>query len=101
MPTKTARGSRARFRRHKTVAGETAAEASRPGIKSFKGLTMSSIPEKEKKHLINTSFSVDEVYIRELDKLRENLTRQGLDIETPEGRKIFVKFLRRLNSRFV
>lgn len=62
---------------------------------------MSSIPAKEKKHLINTSFSVDEIYIRELDKLRKNLAREGVDVETREGRRIFVKFLRRLNSRFV
>lgn len=51
--------------------------------------------------MIKTSFSVDEIYIRELDKLRENLAREGVDIETREGRRIFVKFLRRLNSRFV
>jgi len=59
------------------------------------------IDPEEKQHLIKTSFSVDEIYLQELDKLRENLARQGVDIETREGRKIFVTFLRRLNSRFV
>lgn len=62
---------------------------------------MSDIDPKEKKHLIDTSFSVDDVYIQELGRLRENLERQGVDVETPEGRKIFVQFIRRLNSRFV
>ena len=62
---------------------------------------MGHMDSDEKDHLINTSFSVDELYLRELDTLRENLARQGIDIETREGRKIFVTFLRRLNSRFV
>ena len=63
--------------------------------------TEQKIEPKEKQHLINTSFSVDETYLRELGQLRENLARQGVDVETREGRKIFVKFLRRLNSRFI
>lgn len=62
---------------------------------------MSNIEPKEKQHLIKTSFSVDETYLRELGQLRGNLERQGVDVETREGRKIFVKFLRRLNSRFI
>jgi len=62
---------------------------------------MANIDPKEKKHLIGSSFSADDIYLQELGKLRENLARQGVDVETTEGRKIFVKFLRRLNSRFV
>jgi len=62
---------------------------------------VSTIDPKEKKHLIDTSFSVDDVYLRELGELRANLDRQGIDVTTREGRKIFVTFLRRLNSRFV
>jgi len=56
---------------------------------------------KEKMQRINTSFSVDEIYLRELGELRANLERQGIDVTTREGRRIFVTFLRRLNSRFV
>ena len=48
-----------------------------------------------------TSFAVDEVYLKELSQLRENLEAQGVDVTTREGRKIFVTFLRRLNARFV
>ena len=62
---------------------------------------MSNISEEEKAHQINTSFEVDSIYLQALDKLREELTAQGLDIDSGEGRKIFIRAVRRLNERFI
>ncbi len=62
---------------------------------------MPEISEEEKSHLIDTSFEVDRVYLRALDDLREELTGQGLDIDSGEGRKIFIRAVRRLNERFI
>ncbi len=62
---------------------------------------MSEISEEEKSHLIETSFEVDRVYLRALDDLREELTGQGIDIDSGEGRKIFIRAVRRLNERFI
>ncbi len=62
---------------------------------------MSNISEEEKSHMIKTSFEVDRVYLKALDDLREELTAQGIDIDSGEGRKIFVREVRKLNERFV
>lgn len=62
---------------------------------------MSDISEEEKTHLIGTSFEVDRVYLKALDDLREELIGQGLDIDSGEGRKIFIRAVRRLNERFI
>jgi hypothetical protein len=62
---------------------------------------MSDISEEEKYHLIDTSFEVDRIYLKALDDLREELTGQGIDIDSGEGRKIFVRAVRKLNERFV
>ena len=62
---------------------------------------MSGISEEEKAHQIKTSFDVDRVYLKALDDLREELTRQGIDIDNGEGRKIFIRAVRKLNERFV
>ena len=62
---------------------------------------MSEITKAEKEHLINTSFEVDRVYLDALDKLREELTSQGIDIDSGEGRKTFVRAVRKLNERFI
>jgi hypothetical protein len=62
---------------------------------------MSDISEEEKSHLIETSFEVDRVYLQALDGLREDLISQGIDIDSGEGRKIFIRAVRKLNERFM
>ena len=62
---------------------------------------MSELSEEEKFHLIETSFEVDRVYLKALDDLRDELTGQGLDIDSGEGRKIFFRAVRRLNESFM
>ena len=62
---------------------------------------MSNISEEEKAHQIKTSFEVDSIYLQALEKLREELTGQGLDIDSGEGRKIFIRAVRKLNERFI
>jgi len=62
---------------------------------------MSDISEQEKSHLIETSFEVDRVYLKALDDLREELIGQGIDIDSGEGRKIFIRAVRKLNESFI
>ena len=62
---------------------------------------MSGISEEEKKHQINTSFEVDRIYLQALDQLRDELIAQGVDIDSGEGRKIFIRAVRKLNERFI
>jgi hypothetical protein len=62
---------------------------------------MSDISEEEKQHQINTSFEVDRIYLDALDALREELIGQGIDIDSGEGRKIFIRAVRKLNERFI
>jgi hypothetical protein len=62
---------------------------------------MSNISEEEKSHLIKTSFEVDSIYLQALEKLREELTGQGIDIDSGEGRRTFVLAVRKLNERFI
>jgi hypothetical protein len=62
---------------------------------------MAEISEEEKAHQIKTSFEVDDIYLQSLDNLREELTSQGIDIDSGEGRKTFIRAVRKLNERFV
>ncbi len=62
---------------------------------------MSGISEEEKGRMIKTSFEVDRIYLQALEDLRQELTGQGIDIESGEGRRIFVRAVRKLNERFV
>lgn len=61
---------------------------------------MSGMSEEEKLQQIETSFEIDDIYLRNLDRLREELTGRGIDIDTGEGRKIFIREVRRLNESF-
>jgi hypothetical protein len=61
---------------------------------------MSGISEEEKFQQIEASFQIDDIYLRSLDRLREDLTGQGIDIDAGEGRKIFIREVRRLNESF-
>jgi type I site-specific restriction endonuclease len=62
---------------------------------------MSNMSEEEKSYQIKTSFEVDGIYLQALEKLREELTGQGIDIDTGEGRKTFIRAVRKLNERFI
>ena len=62
---------------------------------------MSDISEEEKSHLIETSFEVDRVYLKALDGLREDLISHGIDIDSGEGRKVFIRAVRKLNESFM
>jgi len=62
---------------------------------------MADISEEEKAHQIKTSFEVDDIYLQALDQLREELTGQGIDIDSGDGRKTFIRAVRRLNERFI
>ncbi len=62
---------------------------------------MSNISEEEKAHQINTSFEVDRIYLQALEDLRQELIGRGIDIDSGEGRKIFIRAVRALNERFV
>jgi hypothetical protein len=62
---------------------------------------MSNISEEEKSHQIKTSFEVDKMYLGALDRLREELISQGIDIDSGEGRKTFIRAVRKLNERFI
>ena len=62
---------------------------------------MSGMSEEEKDHEIKTSFEVDKLYLHALDRLREELISQGIDIDSGEGRKTFIRAVRKLNERFV
>ncbi|MEJ2683698.1 MAG: hypothetical protein P8Z71_04810 [Candidatus Sulfobium sp.] len=61
---------------------------------------MPGISEEEKFRHIEASFQIDDVYLRSLDLLREELTSRGIDIDTGEGRKIFIREVRKLNESF-
>lgn len=62
---------------------------------------MEHISEEEKFHQINTAFEVDRIYLQALGQLREEMISQGIDIDSGEGRKAFIRAVRRLNERFV
>lgn len=62
---------------------------------------MSNMSEEEKSHQIRTSFEVDSMYLQALEKLREELTGQGIDIDSGEGRKTFIRAVRKLNEHFI
>ena len=62
---------------------------------------MSDISEEEKALQIKTSFEVDRIYLRALEDLRQELLNRGIDIDSGEGRKVFIRAVRKLNERFV
>ena len=62
---------------------------------------MSGISEEEKALQIKTSFEVDRIYLQALEDLRQELLNRGIDIDSGEGRKVFIRAVRRLNERFV
>lgn len=62
---------------------------------------MTDISDEEKTHQIKTSFTLDKMYLQALGCLREEMKRQGIDIDSGEGRKAFIRAVRKLNERFI
>jgi hypothetical protein len=62
---------------------------------------MSGFSEEDKAFEIRTSFEVDRIYLQALDSLRDELIGQGIDIDSGDGRKIFIRAVRKLNERFM
>jgi len=62
---------------------------------------MSDLSDEEKDHQIRTSFEVDRIYLQALESLRKELIIQGIDIDSGEGRKIFIRAVRKLNEQFI
>ena len=60
---------------------------------------MAELNKEEKAEMIETSFQLDKLYLQALDCLREEMTSQGIDIDNGEGRKAFVRAVRKLNER--
>ena len=54
----------------------------------------------EKARLSSIAEEIDKIYEKELDRLREELTGQGIDITSGEGLKTFILAVRRLNEQF-
>jgi hypothetical protein len=61
---------------------------------------MPEMSEEEKHRHIEAAFQIDDLYLQTLECLREDLTGQGIDIDSGEGRKVFVRAVRKLNERF-
>jgi len=56
--------------------------------------------EKEKARLIEAYLAPDRAYIEALDALKEELISQGIDLDTREGKKQFIRAVRELNQKF-
>jgi hypothetical protein len=54
----------------------------------------------EKEKISRIAEEIDRIYEQELDRLREELTNQGIDITSGEGLKTFILAVRRLNQQF-
>jgi hypothetical protein len=56
--------------------------------------------DQEKAKLIEEYLAPDVKYLQALDALKEDLIKQGVDLETREGKKQFITAVRRLNTLF-
>jgi hypothetical protein len=56
--------------------------------------------EEEKAQLIEDYLAPDNKYLKALDTLKQDLINRGVDLETKEGRKLFILEVRKLNSVF-
>ena len=54
--------------------------------------------EDDKKRLINEYLSMDDSYLALLDKLREELAAKGVDLGSPDGKKMLIREVRSLNA---
>lgn len=56
--------------------------------------------EHEKARLIKDYLAPDDLYLKALDTLREEMISQGVDLSTFEGKKQFILSVRELNVTF-
>lgn len=56
--------------------------------------------EQERKRLIDSYVEEDERYLRALDSLKADLRSQGIDLDSPEGKKAFIRAVRELNETY-
>lgn len=56
--------------------------------------------QQEKEQLIKDYLAPDDLYLKALDTLKEDMISQGVDLDTREGKKKFILAVRELNARF-
>lgn len=56
--------------------------------------------EQEKARLIEDYLAPDDLYLRAIDALKEEMLKSGVDLDTHEGKKKFILAVRELNARF-
>lgn len=56
--------------------------------------------EEEKARLIKDYLAPDDLYLKAVDDLKEEMTGRGVRLNTPEGKKQFILAVRELNARF-
>ncbi len=54
----------------------------------------------EKARISQIAEEIDRIYEEELDRLREELISQGVDVTSGEGLKTFILAVRKLNQQF-
>jgi len=56
--------------------------------------------EQEKAQLIQDYLAPDDLYLKALDALKEEMINQGADLDTKEGKKQFILAVREMNAQF-
>jgi|OpeIllAssembly_1097287.scaffolds.fasta_scaffold06910_3 hypothetical protein len=56
--------------------------------------------EQEKAQLIQDYLAPDDLYLKALDALKEEMIRQGADLDTKEGKRQFILAVREMNAQF-
>ena len=56
--------------------------------------------EQEKAQLIKDYLAPDDIYLKALDSLKQEMISQGVDLATHDGKKQFILAVRKLNARF-
>lgn len=54
----------------------------------------------EKANLIDSYLEPDNQYLEAIDRLRDEMIKQGIDVTAPEGRKALILAVRKLNRTF-
>jgi CO dehydrogenase/acetyl-CoA synthase alpha subunit len=56
--------------------------------------------EKEKAKLIEDYLAPDNAYLKAIEELKADIIANGIDMESPEGKRLFIMKVRDLNRRF-
>ncbi|NJD56070.1 MAG: hypothetical protein FIA94_06655 [Nitrospirae bacterium] len=64
------------------------------------GIKIQVKDENEKARLIKDYLAPDDAYLKALDELKADMIQKGVDLETREGKKQFIRAVRELNARF-